>query len=596
MKYISLTISLIIITSNILNSQNTEKKIDPKLEVRREFDGNLPDFQKSRTNTILADSVKQFNMNVEYNLINKPIRDLYIFSPLPSTEISQNQKQKYPFLFTQIGMGFPITPVFDLRIHPYLGRGSALQIYFDHNSLLGNIKMSKLNEENFSIPSELNVNAQNMKNNAGFNFGKFWKNGEAVVKFNYKKDLYSYYGLSEELMPLVFLISEGLDNNISLFEDPKFVKDSLSHSYDKISAEIIVRSTQSNPKSLIYNFKVAGSYLRDTAFLFKRSTFGSASEKNLSINATLGKIIKNKNIILTSFDYVAANSLDSTTLNRYNLQIYPHYKFSDKRINLEAGVKYSLLSDGGESNVNNIFLRANLNYEAVKNSLWLYASINGYNHFRTLTSTLADNPWIASGNVVIKSGATPLELNFGAILQSRNRFSINLSGGLSKVENLPFHYHYSEQGIQIEIEQPNSMLYLGYYNGTKYFADAEVSFNYKPINAKLSIKYQNVITEGSTPSYDITPVSANLSLRYSIRDRIFTGIDVMYRSKTPAMLLMEEFFIPSFTRIDLHTDYVYDKNLSFYLKIDNILNSNEQYYLFYRQLGIHVSTGIYLKF
>jgi len=52
-------------------SADAQQKIDPTLEVKREFDGKLMEIQKSRLNTSFADSIANFNLSFDYTIFNK---------------------------------------------------------------------------------------------------------------------------------------------------------------------------------------------------------------------------------------------------------------------------------------------------------------------------------------------------------------------------------------------------------------------------------------------------------------------------------------------------------------------------------------------
>ena len=56
--------------------------------------------------------------------------------------------------------------------------------------------------------------------------------------------------------------------------------------------------------------------------------------------------------------------------------------------------------------------------------------------------------------------------------------------------------------------------------------------------------------------------------------------------------ITNEYFIKSFALINLNATYVYNKKLSFYLKINNLLNAQECYFTNYKGIGINAGGGV----
>jgi outer membrane receptor protein involved in Fe transport len=84
--------------------------------------------------------------------------------------------------------------------------------------------------------------------------------------------------------------------------------------------------------------------------------------------------------------------------------------------------------------------------------------------------------------------------------------------------------------------------------------------------------------------------------RYNFRERIIVGAELQVKGKRYVKFDTEDLTLPAFSKINLDATYVYDKNLSFYLKLNNLLNTKEYTYLFYKQIGINLGVGISLKF
>ena len=80
----------IIILLGVSSFVNAQQKIDPLLEVSRDFDGKLLEIHKSKLNTNINDSLTNFNLDFNYSIFKNPYRDMYEFNPLPSHPQEQN--------------------------------------------------------------------------------------------------------------------------------------------------------------------------------------------------------------------------------------------------------------------------------------------------------------------------------------------------------------------------------------------------------------------------------------------------------------------------------------------------------------------------
>ena len=77
-------ISYIYISLFAITSLCAQQKIDPTLEVNRDFDGKLLEIHKTTLNTTFADSLSRFNLDSIYSIFNKPYIVMYEFNSLLS--------------------------------------------------------------------------------------------------------------------------------------------------------------------------------------------------------------------------------------------------------------------------------------------------------------------------------------------------------------------------------------------------------------------------------------------------------------------------------------------------------------------------------
>ena len=103
---------------------SAQQKIDPTLEVTREFDGKMMNIHKSPLETNVADSLRDFALDFNYTIFDKPYKDLYEFTPIASARIYNQTESEWPVLLLKGGVSFPFTPEAALYFQPELKKSN----------------------------------------------------------------------------------------------------------------------------------------------------------------------------------------------------------------------------------------------------------------------------------------------------------------------------------------------------------------------------------------------------------------------------------------------------------------------------------------
>ena len=225
-----------------------QQKIDPTLEVRRDFDAKLLEIQKGKLSTTYSDTVGNFNLNFDYSIFDKPIKDLYEFSPLPSAQIEGTSNLKYPVFYGNIGLNYPLNPHLDLYLQPNLPSSLSLTIYGKHNSFWGKLPLVNV-DGGSTVRDPLKVSAPSAQNNIGVDFGYNWKGGELGLNLDYNKDFFSFYGYNQPVYEETLIY--------------EYMRDTLSHIYDKFSSRFFIRSTNNKPNSFYYSLDFGYGFIGD---------------------------------------------------------------------------------------------------------------------------------------------------------------------------------------------------------------------------------------------------------------------------------------------------------------------------------------------
>lgn len=585
-----------------------QQKIDPVLEVRRDFDAKLLEIQKGKLNTTYSDTLSNFNLNFNYSIFDKAIKDLYEFSPLPSAQIESSAAAIYPVFYGNLGLNIPLNPHLDMYYQPNLPSNLSLTVYAKHNSFWGDVPLVNT-VRNSTSRDKYKVSAPSYQNNAGVNFGYSWKGGEMGINLDYKKDLFSFYGYNqpediEYILPVEISVFAPDAKTLPRRYNLSYMKDTLSHTYDKIGGKFFIRSTNNRPNSFYYNLGFSYSRIGDKGnyekFILNNqyNTLRDFNENYICINGAVGPKFGKFNKFLFGFRYQTSNSTNTNSLDRYDMEIHPYYTFSKDRWLFELGLRFDKYVIPSVESFN-IFLTGNITYEIAKNRLWLYAMVDGKNNFRTYQGTMEDNPWITP-NIELRTTEEPIIARIGLKGEIKERLSYHIYGGYTKyINHMNLNYYSS-----IWIGPRNSFIPV-YKDMHKLGIGGEFFWKSTDFESGLSFEYNDYTNKDSSTVYNLPPFELNAFGRYNWRERLIFGASLHYRSKTQVLYHFNPFkdqslnsdneFTSSFATLNLDVTYVYNKKISFYLKLNNILDASELYQMYYSSPGIGAGAGVIFK-
>ena len=551
-----------------------QQKIDPTLEVRRDFDAKLLEIQKGKLSTTYSDTVGNFNLNFDYSIFDKPIKDLYEFSPLPSAQIEGTSNLKYPVFYGNIGLNYPLNPHLDLYLQPNLPSSLSLTIYGKHNSFWGKLPLVNV-DEGSTVRDPLKVSAPSAQNNIGVDFGYNWKGGELGLNIDYNKDFFSFYGYNQPVYEETLIY--------------EYMRDTLSHIYDKFSSRFFIRSTNNKPNSFYYSLDFGYGFIGDK---------GNYDENYLSLGGVVGPNFGRYNKFLFSFRYQTSNSLTTTSLDKYNLEIHPYYIFNKNRWIFEIGLRFNKYVNPSAETFN-IFLKGDVSYELVKNRFWFYGLVDGKNNFQTYQNIMSVNPWITP-NIDIQNTVEPIIAKIGFKGQVKDRLSYHIYGGYTQYVKQMNLFYYSNIWLG-----PRNTFVATYNDMHKFGFGGEFFWKSKDFESGLSFEYNDYTNKDSSTVYNFPPFELRAFARYNWRERLIFGASLHFRSKTPTLFYYSPYnsntsstneYISSFTVVNFDVTYALNKKISLYLKLNNILDTNELYYMYYGRPGTGVGLGVIVNY
>lgn len=543
---------------------HAQQKIDPTLEVRREFDGKLMEITKSKLPLSLTDSITRFDLKFDYTVFNKPVRDLYEFSPLPSAQIEKRGVEKHPVFQAELAAAFPLAPYAKINYQPNLPEGMTLLLHGLHSSFFGRIR---------------DINAPEYKNRAGAMFEYSWEKGMAGINLAGTNQLASFHGFGD---PLFLQNPENLSMG--------FMKDTLSRRFNSFDGGLFVRSTNSSPKA--FHYLLSADY-RHTSDL---SRFNNAlvKEDYYKIKGELGPSFGKNHKLLASIELESAKSTLSPDFSRMSLTVHPRYIFTQRRWLLEAGVKINKSLEP-DSEGFDVYFKGKASIALVPSSFWFYAEADGGTIFRSFGSLLQENNFI-SQSIDIKNTEIPIMGRTGFKGQVMDRFSYHLYGSYTRYRNEIF--------FKIEDEITTSgmlnVFSAEYAALNKFSAGGELSWKSGDFEAGAMAQYNHYSRPDSLPAYNHSPFEMGIHARYNWKGRISASAELVHRSSMPILLRDNPINLiqgdlsetKAFNSLNISARYTYSSKLQFYLKGNNLLNSKGLWLADYGYRGINIGAGV----
>ena len=601
-KYIKALVSVFIIAlSATAYGQN---RIDPTLEVRRDFDAKLAEITKGKLNTSLPDSLSRFDIDFNYSLFDKPVKDLYEFSPLPSANLEKQGVVRLPQLYARVGANLMPNPFATIKFQPTISQNISLLVYGDYNSFYGKLPLFYNNAvDQLITKSDNKVISPYTWSRAGALFEYDWEKVVAGVDLSYNNN---YLGLTGFESP----VSGNINYYGTTLEDmtQSWIKSSLSRRNGVAKARAYVSSRNPNNNTFHYSAGISFFSLSDKTEI--ESNPGSLNvydigEQSIYIDASIGYGFADHSKISAEVKYEDSKFSYTEDRNRNDLEIYPHYTFKHGGWYFDLGIKLVQWNDKFTTDNNsNLYLSGLASFELIKNKLWFYGLLDGKNHLHTYQKLLTINPLIVP---IAPSQTTeqPIIINAGLKGNITERISFHLYGGYEKYRNQIFFTKIGDSspvavnGFSPFFDDESRILFGG-----------EIFFKSKAIDAQLNLKTTAFETNDMKDvHYNYSPLEISGRLRYHWRERIIVAADIGYRHKTPTLYIPDEnpvdpaieappvkTYIPSYTILNIEATYVFTQNFSLFVRGNNLLNTPFSPIPFYASQGLGVGVGINVKF
>ena len=558
------------------------------VEVSRPYDINTDGIRKPTLPTAVDDSLHRFDVHFDYSIFNRPYGDLYDFTPYESIQLSTVGANRTPFVYARLGSQYAfgdkgLMPAGEIYLQSKPKKGFCSGLYGRHNSFFGDLGRG------FNWDPILKTGR--MENTVGGDLTYDWETGEMMVDVKYDYDTYRFSPIRETTA-------------FPCFSD---------HTNGIFTGSINLNSAQKEENSIYYD--VTFSY-RNTkkalAMELPSTPFDTVRmrEHFLNVSGFIGASFDVHRIYIDmNIEYAAYGGVHDFNIGV--VEFSPIYQYHRKRLDARLGVKfgsrYGMAGTIAEPGLDltprsSIFPDVDLRYTLVDKMLWAHAVVTGGNDLNPLSRMIDDCPLVLPDSQM-GFGSRPLDATLSLEGVVAGRLGFNLEG-IYKI--------YRNKMIFVPVHDLTGlpMLTAAYRDVNQYSVQAELFWRSQELTVGGRLRYASYRNQSDKSVVTEMPVwTGNASFRYNFRERIIAQVECNFRSSTHGYMAEGYLFdassllpgpvryeVPPIIDLDLHLNYLINKNLSVFVKAGNLLNQRNQYMPLYLEPGLNLGGGICINF
>ena len=546
--------------------------IDPtEVTVVEGFKSEIPESEKIKETTQFTDTTV-LNKNQTYSFIDKNLDANYESRPIKAARVS-GEKQSDLFRSTiMLGGGFPLTSLSSVSVNSLRKDNYSYGLTYNHFSS----KYLDKNKDRYKKKYRKSLNQMHL-------FGK---------KIGEKNIFVGNLDYDRRLVKQEYIIHP--DSVINTIEN--------RFSYTKLGASII--SKELSPYLLKHH---------TTLFI---SDLNEQSENQIHLSSFLRKTINGFpfTLELALNNYINYSNTDSTTSRKKedvkSLHIFPSISIEKLGVDLDLGLELHYEVDLLDSTHVEIFPQIKVSKHLVENVLYLEGGLRHKEQRHTLKSLSDENPYIHSFGT---NQSWDLDSFYTMDLRNSDidEVYISIRNVLGKDEV------FSSSVAFGHIENMQSFVLLSYSNLLDRFISnyedvwrLSVDVNYDwQINDMISVHADANFYKYDTLVSNKESINGNLGISLNLDEKIKVNTSFSYLGKRTSFVQSVLDFdaviaVSNFESVDLNhqlhlnlsIDYNYIKSISAFFRVNNILNSKEDLWQYYQEIGRNAQLGFSYSF
>jgi hypothetical protein len=277
-----------------------------------------------------------------------------------------------------------------------------------------------------------------------------------------------------------------------------------------------------------------------------------------------------------------------------------------------------------------------MNYYIIPDYMTFHISANGYNKINSIRSISSDNPFLLTTNLVnqvnvnsngnYKSTNTIADITAAIKGNINTKFSYNLSGNYSYVKDMLFYKEF-QVFTNLNTVLPNTIVafmpsanihnyqFQTIYDNVRYW-NLSGTLGYKldqKLEATVQVTYQNFTMDTFKYAWYKEKVNGSLTVQYQHDEKLSFAVKLFYIGKRKGLSQQAEFNaftsvgnpyevrnveydIKGYVDANISAEYKYNKKLSTFLSLNNLVNARIQRWQHTPTMGFWLMGGVTYSF
>jgi hypothetical protein len=339
------------------------------------------------------------------------------------------------------------------------------------------------------------------------------------------------------------------------------------------------------PNDFNYALKIKGYSFSNTF---------NGTESNMAVSGFLNETIHQFNIGLSGSVDLSTQQDSLYQIKNNLLRLNPFLKFQGETYKLDAGL--NIVSEFGTNSSFHIFPAAKVEFQILPTYIRFFADLKGDVAKSTLLDFFTTNPFL--GNFTpIKNTLHTLDISVGLKGTLAPQLGFKITGFRNGVKNMPLFIS------DFKFDQGYNRFTVIYDGGTSTINGLSAEFDYKATeNLDFFVKAEYTDYQMATVKHpwNIPTNKITGGTIIHITKALTFNSTIVYRGSTQDPYTLagstEPTTIKSFIDLNAGIDFKATKRIAIFAKAFNILNTNNQKWLYYADYGFNVFGGASLSF
>ena len=541
---------------------------------------------------------------LSYSILNKQHKTTIVLDTIKPAKMKAETVDKLSNFLLKAGLGTYSTPLLDIYYSNLRSKQWQYAAHVHHLS---------------SNYTSYNQGVANYSDNAIDAFAKYIGSGERVqITSAYNRNvnhIYSFYS--------------------KLFDAEKYNNYYMNSIFD---VQARAQSLNTDTTALMHDVSIAYYNLNrnyNTTKINTENAFDMKADFSKMNDAQkLGAILQFKHTGIGDENLNGVKTLALMAPVKFNVLAFtPYVKAGSTRWKAQLG---ATIQQEFNAKKTSFFPNIWLNYYLIPDFMTFHISATGYNKINSIKSISADNPFLLTTNLVnqvdlktannYKSTNTIVDLTAALKGNISSKFSYNLSGNYSYIKDMMM---YQEQQVFTSLTSVSPNTLVGFmpsakihnfqfqtiYDNAKYW-NLSGSLGYKidqKLDATVQVTYQDFVMDTFKYAWYKEKINGSFTLHHQHDEKLSFAVKVFYIGKrkglsnqaefnsftsigSPYQSRLVEYDIKGYVDANISAEYKYNKKLSAFLLLNNLVNARTQRWQHTPTMGFWLMGGVTYSF